>query len=96
MKTTLNSGTKRKIYHEHFKTNTICLKTSVMIVTTVICFRTGWVARIVQEPSTAYSGDSAFFKFSERERTHFEIIDGHLFSNFIRYFPAWLCSKPKF
>lgn len=94
-KTTLNPGIESKIYHEHFITNIICLKTSIMIVTTVICFRTVWVARIAHEPSTAYSGESAFFKFSERERTHFEIIDGHLFSNFIRDFPASLSGKPK-
>lgn len=66
-----------------------------MIVTTVTCFRTVWVARIAQEPSTAYSGESGFLKFSERERTHFEIIDGHLFNNFIRDFPARLTQQVK-
>lgn len=95
-KMTLNPGRKRKISHEHFITKIICLKSFLMIATTVICFRTVWVARIAQEPSTAYSGESGFLKFSERERTHFEIIDGHLFSNFIRDFPASLSSTSKF
>lgn len=60
------------------------------MITIVKCLRTVCVARTAQEPSTAYSGALGFLKFSVRERTHFEIIDGHLFIIFKRYFPASL------
>jgi hypothetical protein len=66
------------------------------MTTVVKCLRIVCDVRTAQEPSTAHSGESGFCKFSAREITHFEIIDGHLFIIFSRDFPASLDNMSKY
>ena len=65
------------------------------MITVVKCLRTVCVESTAQEPRTAWSGELGFLKFSDKESTHFEIKDGHLFIIFNRDFPASLTNKQK-
>lgn len=61
--------------------------------TIVKCLRTVCVERTAQEPRTACSDELGFRKFSVRESTHFEIIDGHLLIIFNSDLPARLVAN---
>ncbi len=72
------------------------LRTMSWATTVAKCLKTVFEARTAQEPSTTCSDDLGSRKFSVRERTHFEIMDGHLSIILSRDFPASLSTMPKF